>query len=36
MDQNFSLEPWEAQAGFVLTCQFRPSTDQIAIDFDAM
>jgi ring-1,2-phenylacetyl-CoA epoxidase subunit PaaE len=36
MDQNFSLENWEAQAGFVLTCQFRPSTDQIAVDFDAV
>jgi ring-1,2-phenylacetyl-CoA epoxidase subunit PaaE len=36
MDQNFSLEQWEEQAGFVLTCQFRPATDKIALDYDAM
>jgi ring-1,2-phenylacetyl-CoA epoxidase subunit PaaE len=36
MDQNFSLEPWEEQAGFVLTCQFRPATEKIALDYDAM
>ncbi|MBV8848762.1 MAG: phenylacetate-CoA oxygenase/reductase subunit PaaK [Methylobacteriaceae bacterium] len=36
MDQNFSLEPWEEEAGFVLTCQFRPATDKIALDYDAM
>jgi ring-1,2-phenylacetyl-CoA epoxidase subunit PaaE len=36
MDQNFSLEPWEEKAGFVLTCQFRPATETIAVDYDAM
>jgi ring-1,2-phenylacetyl-CoA epoxidase subunit PaaE len=36
MDQNFSLEPWEEEAGFVLTCQFRPATETIALDYDAM
>ncbi|HEX3182066.1 MAG TPA: 1,2-phenylacetyl-CoA epoxidase subunit PaaE [Beijerinckiaceae bacterium] len=36
MDQNFSLEPWEEQAGFVLTCQFRPASESIALDYDAM
>ena len=36
MDQNFSLEPWEEAAGFVLTCQFRPAADKIALDYDAM
>jgi ring-1,2-phenylacetyl-CoA epoxidase subunit PaaE len=36
MDQNFSLEPWEEEAGFVLTCQFRPTTEKIALDYDAM
>jgi ring-1,2-phenylacetyl-CoA epoxidase subunit PaaE len=36
MDQNFSLEPWEEEAGFVLTCQFRPATEKIALDYDAM
>jgi ring-1,2-phenylacetyl-CoA epoxidase subunit PaaE len=36
MDQNFSLESWEEEAGFVLTCQFRPATERIALDYDAM
>jgi ring-1,2-phenylacetyl-CoA epoxidase subunit PaaE len=36
MDQNFSLEPWEQEAGFVLTCQFRPATEAITVDYDAM
>ena len=36
MDQNFSLERWEQEAGFVLTCQCRPSTPRIAVDFDAV
>jgi ring-1,2-phenylacetyl-CoA epoxidase subunit PaaE len=36
MDQNFSLESWEEEAGFVLTCQFRPVTDRVAVDYDAM
>ena len=36
MDQNFSLEQWEEQAGFVLTCQFRPASNKIALDYDAM
>jgi ring-1,2-phenylacetyl-CoA epoxidase subunit PaaE len=34
MDQNFSLEPWEMDAGFVLTCQYRPATATLAVDFD--
>jgi ring-1,2-phenylacetyl-CoA epoxidase subunit PaaE len=34
MDVNYSLEPWELAAGFVLTCQAHPTTDQVAIDFD--
>src|SRR3954451_22394199 len=36
MDQNFSLEGWEEEAGFVLTCLFRPGTENIALDYDAM
>lgn len=36
MDQNFSLEPWELEAGFALTCQLRPTTPAIGIDFDAV
>jgi ring-1,2-phenylacetyl-CoA epoxidase subunit PaaE len=34
MDVNFSLEPWEIEAGYVLTCQCRPSGDRLGIDFD--
>ena len=36
MDVNFSLEPWEVEAGFVLTCQCRPTSERIGIDFDAV
>ena len=36
MDQNFSLEAWELQAGFVLTCQLRAQSPAITVDFDAM
>jgi len=34
MDQNYSLEPWELAAGFVLTCQSRPVKGPVAVDFD--
>jgi ring-1,2-phenylacetyl-CoA epoxidase subunit PaaE len=34
MDVNYSLEPWETQAGFVLTCQSHPKTDRVVIDYD--
>jgi ring-1,2-phenylacetyl-CoA epoxidase subunit PaaE len=34
MEVNYSLEPWELQAGFVLTCQARPTTDRIVVDYD--
>lgn len=34
MDLNYSLEPWEMKAGFVLTCQSHPLTKNIAVDFD--
>jgi ring-1,2-phenylacetyl-CoA epoxidase subunit PaaE len=27
MDKNFTLEPWETDKGFVLSCQARPTTD---------
>ncbi len=36
MDVNFSLEPWEVEAGFVLTCQTRPTSDRVSIDYDAV
>ncbi len=31
---NYSLEPWETKAGFVLTCQAVPTTARITIDYD--
>ena len=34
MAVNFSLEPWETEAGYVLTCQSRPVTDTVLIDYD--
>jgi ring-1,2-phenylacetyl-CoA epoxidase subunit PaaE len=34
MDANYSLEPWELAAGFVLTCQSRPLTELVVIDYD--
>jgi ring-1,2-phenylacetyl-CoA epoxidase subunit PaaE len=34
MDANFSLEPWEVEAGYVLTCQCRPAGDRLGVDFD--
>ncbi len=35
MDQNYSLRDWELEAGYVLTCQSRPKTDRLAVDYDA-
>jgi len=34
MDANYSLQPWELAAGFVLTCQSRPLTDRLVVDYD--
>ena len=36
MEVNFSLEPWEVEAGFVLTCQAHPTTPRVVIDYDQM
>jgi ring-1,2-phenylacetyl-CoA epoxidase subunit PaaE len=36
MAVNYSLEPWETAAGFVLACQARPSTPTLVLDFDAV
>ncbi len=36
MDLNYSLEPWETEAGFVLTCQAHPKTERVDLDFDAV
>jgi len=34
MDVNYSLEPWELSAGYVLTCQSRPQTPRLLLDYD--
>lgn len=36
MAVNYSLQPWELDAGFVLTCQSRPITPSVSIDYDAV
>ncbi|MCP4620902.1 MAG: phenylacetate-CoA oxygenase/reductase subunit PaaK [Bradyrhizobium sp.] len=36
MDVNYSLEPWELKAGFILTCQARPCSDKVVVDYDHM
>jgi ring-1,2-phenylacetyl-CoA epoxidase subunit PaaE len=36
MNVNYSLEPWELEAGFVLTCQAHPTTARVVVDFDQM
>ncbi len=34
MEKNFTLEPWEIDKGFVLTCQARPLTPEVIVSFD--
>ncbi len=34
MDVNYSLEPWELAAGYVLTCQSRPTSPHLTVDYD--
>jgi len=35
MAVNYALDPAEVEAGFVLTCQSRPLTDKVVVDYDA-
>ncbi|SPH23647.1 1,2-phenylacetyl-CoA epoxidase, subunit E [Defluviimonas aquaemixtae] len=35
MAVNYSLEPWEIEAGYTLACQSRPVTEKLVLDFDA-
>ena len=35
MDLNYSLEPWELEAGYTLACQTRPTGARLVLDFDA-
>lgn len=34
MAVNYSLEAWEVAAGFVLTCQARPTSPRLVVDYD--
>jgi len=34
MKRNQALEEWEVQAGYVLSCQARPTSDQVEITYD--
>ncbi|MGY0485556.1 1,2-phenylacetyl-CoA epoxidase subunit PaaE [Streptomyces sp. WG-D5] len=34
MDRNFALEAEETEAGYVLACQSRPTTEKVELDFD--
>jgi ring-1,2-phenylacetyl-CoA epoxidase subunit PaaE len=36
METNYALEPWETEAGFVLTCQAHPTTPHVTVDYDAV
>ena len=36
MELNYSLEPWEVKAGFVLTCQTHAKSPRVVVDFDQM
>ncbi|MFC7401793.1 1,2-phenylacetyl-CoA epoxidase subunit PaaE [Citricoccus sp. GCM10030269] len=35
MDENFALEPDEIEQGYVLTCQSRPTSDALVVNYDA-
>ncbi|GAB3483818.1 1,2-phenylacetyl-CoA epoxidase subunit PaaE [Nocardiopsis coralliicola] len=35
MPRNFALEPAELAAGYVLTCQSRPTSPHVTVDYDA-
>ena len=34
MEKNFTLEPWETEQGFVLSCQAHPTTDKLVVSYD--
>ena len=34
MDVNYSLDPWELKAGFILTCQAKPCSEKVLVDYD--
>ena len=34
MDRNFTLEAWETDKGFVLSCQARPTSERLVVSYD--
>ncbi len=34
MEKNFTLENWETEKGFVLSCQARPTSDKVVVSYD--
>jgi ring-1,2-phenylacetyl-CoA epoxidase subunit PaaE len=34
MDKNYTLEPAEIAAGFVLTCQSHPVSERVVVSYD--
>lgn len=34
MDKNFTLEQWETEQGFVLSCQSKPTSSRVTLSFD--
>jgi ring-1,2-phenylacetyl-CoA epoxidase subunit PaaE len=34
MTKNFTLEPWETEKGFVLSCQAKPTSDTLVVSYD--
>jgi ring-1,2-phenylacetyl-CoA epoxidase subunit PaaE len=34
MEVNYALEPWELEKGFILTCQARPTSNKVVVDYD--
>jgi ring-1,2-phenylacetyl-CoA epoxidase subunit PaaE len=34
MDKNYTLEPQEVAAGFVLTCQAHPVSERVVVSYD--
>jgi ring-1,2-phenylacetyl-CoA epoxidase subunit PaaE len=36
MHLNYALEPDQVDAGFILTCQAFPTTEEVLVDFDEL
>jgi ring-1,2-phenylacetyl-CoA epoxidase subunit PaaE len=34
MAVNYSLQPWELDAGYILTCQAHPTSERVVVDYD--